>query len=151
MKPSDADYPRPASEAVSKVMRGNRKTDSRPEAALRRELHRRGLRYRKNPAIRTGIGIVRPDLVFPSAKVAVFVDGCFWHSCPVHGNSPTTNRAYWEPKLQRNRERDARGTASLIADKWTVLRIWEHTPLIEAADAVESAVRRARIEHRGSP
>jgi len=130
-----------SSEAVSKVMRGNRKTGSRPEASLRRELHGRGLRYRKNPAVRTSVGLVRPDLVFSGPKVAVFVDGCFWHSCPAHGTTPGTNRGYWEPKLRRNRERDRLVTDALTAEGWVVVRVWEHEPLVSAASAVETAVR----------
>ena len=122
-------------------MRGNRKTDSRPEANLRRALHARGLRYRKNPSVPTSIGCVRPDLVFAGPKVAVFVDGCFWHSCPTHSNTPSTNRDYWEPKLRRNRERDRLVTDALTAEGWTVIRVWEHEPLATAATAVEIAVR----------
>ena len=123
MKPSDPGYPTPSSEAVSNVMRGNRKTGSRPEADLRRELHARGLRCRKNPSLRTSVGVVRPDLTFAEPKVAVFVDGCFWHSCPLHGTTPGTNRDYWEPQLRRNRERDRLVTAGLIAEGWTVVRV----------------------------
>lgn len=122
-------------------MRGNRKTDSRPEARLRCELHRRGLRYRKNPFVPTRIGGVRPDLVFFGPRVAVFVDGCFWHSCPLHGNVPRTNRNYWEPKLRRNRERDHLVTDALDSEGWLVLRIWEHERLATAAEMVEAAVR----------
>ncbi|MFA4964371.1 MAG: very short patch repair endonuclease [Thermoleophilia bacterium] len=127
-------------------MRGNRKTGSRPEVSLRRELHRRGLRYRKNPSVRTGVGLVRPDLVFLGPKVAVFVDGCFWHSCPTHGTTPGMNRDYWEPKLRRNRERDRRVTEALIAEGWTVVRVWEHEPLALAASAVETAVRSGGVQ-----
>jgi len=141
LKPGDPEYPVPSSEAVSNIMRRNRKTGSRPEASLRRELHRRGLRYRKNPPLRTDAGIVRPDLAFVGPKVAVFVDGCFWHSCPTHGNTPGTNRGYWEPKLRRNRERDREATAALIAEGWVVVRVWEHEPLEGAATTVETAVR----------
>ena len=141
MKRGDPGYPMASSEAVSKVMRGNRKTGSRPEAGLRRELHGRGLRYRKNPAVRTSVGLVRPDLVFSGPKVAVFVDGCFWHSCPAHGTTPGTNRGYWEPKLRRNRERDRLVTDALTAEGWVVVRVWEHELLASAASAVETAVR----------
>ena len=146
MKPSDPGYPMPSSEAVSNVMRGNRKTGSRPEASLRRELHARGLRYRKNPSLRTSVGVVRPDLTFAGPKVAVFVDGCFWHSCPLHGTTPGTNRDYWEPKLRRNRERDRLVTAALTAEGWVVVRVWEHEPLEGAAAAVETAVRAATVK-----
>jgi len=146
MKPSDPGYPMPSSEAVSNVMRGNRKTGSRPEASLRRELHARGLRYRKNPSLRTSVGVVRPDLTFAGPKVAVFVDGCFWHSCPIHRTTPGTNRDYWEPKLRRNRERDRLVTAALTAEGWVVVRVWEHEPLEGAAAAVERAVRAATVK-----
>ena len=146
MKPSDSGYPAPSSEAVSNVMRGNRKTGSRPEASLRRELHAKGLRYRKNPSVRTSVGVVRPDLAFAGPKVAVFVDGCFWHSCPVHGNTPGTNRDYWEPKLRRNRERDRQVTEALTADGWVVVRVWEHEPLASAATAVVTAVRAGTVK-----
>ena len=146
MKPGDPEYPMPSSEAVSKVMRRNRKIGSRPEVSLRRELHRRGLRYRKNPPLRTGAGIVRPDLAFPGPKVAVFVDGCFWHSCPTHGNTPGTNRDYWEPKLRRNHERDRVATDALTAEGWVVVRVWEHEPLASAAMAVVAAVRAGTVQ-----
>jgi DNA mismatch endonuclease, patch repair protein len=136
----------PSSEAVSNVMRGNRKTGSRPEASLRRELHARGLRYRKNPSLRTSVGVVRPDLAFPGPKVAVFVDGCFWHSCPTHGNTPSANRDYWEPKLRRNRERDRVVTDALTAEGWVVVRVWEHEPLASAAMAVVAAVRAGTVQ-----
>jgi DNA mismatch endonuclease (patch repair protein) len=91
--------------------------------------------------LRTDAGIVRPDLVFSGPRVAVFVDGCFWHSCPLHGNMPDTNRNYWESKLRRNHERDLHVTKTLIADGWVVVRVWEHEPVAQAAAAVEAAVR----------
>jgi DNA mismatch endonuclease (patch repair protein) len=122
-------------------MRANRKTDSRPEANLRRALHARGLRYRKNLSVPTGVGSVKPDIVFPGPKVAVFVDGCFWHSCPTHGNTPSTNRDYWEPKLRRNQERDEMVTDSLTTAGWMVVRVWEHESITSAATVVETAVR----------
>jgi DNA mismatch endonuclease (patch repair protein) len=68
----------------------------------------------------------RPDFTFRSARVAVFVDGCFWHGCPKHGRKPASNRAYWLPKLRRNRERDAVAKRALVTAGWTVIRLWEH-------------------------
>lgn len=68
----------------------------------------------------------RPDFVFRQARLAVFIDGCFWHGCPQHGRKPDTNRTYWVPKLRRNRRRDAAVTRELAEDGWTVLRFWEH-------------------------
>lgn len=69
---------------------------------------------------------MRPDIVFTRARVALFVDGCFWHSCPLHGSQPRTNSGYWSPKLQRNRERDLSNNAALSAAGWLVVRAWEH-------------------------
>jgi DNA mismatch endonuclease, patch repair protein len=101
------------------------------------------MRYRKNKPIPTGSGVIRPDLVFSGARVVVFVDGCFWHCCPAHGNTPRANSAYWETKLRRNVERDRLVTAALSTDGWTVLRVWEHESVESAADSVEAAVRRS--------
>jgi DNA mismatch endonuclease (patch repair protein) len=140
MKPDDPGYPTASSQAVSNVMKGNRKIDSGPETALRRELFSRGLRYRKNAALRTPIGIVRPDIVFPRQRVAVFVDGCFWHSCPAHGNQPSANVNYWLHKLARNRERDQAVNEVLSDEGWLVVRVWEHQSALEAACIVEGAL-----------
>lgn len=137
----DMRYPHPTSQAASSVMRGNRKRDTRPEVRLRSALHRRGLRFFKDRRIE-GEGLrVRGDVVFPRNRVAVFVDGCFWHGCPDHGNTPRANSSYWVPKLARNKERDREQTAALEARGWTVIRIWEHVPPDEAADFVQATVR----------
>ena len=122
-------YPPPSSEAVSSVMRGNRKTGSRPEAGVCVASFTEGASgIARIQPLRTNAGVVRPDLAFPGPKVAVFVDGCFWHSCPLHGNTPGTNRDYWEPKLRGNRERDGSVTEALVAEGWVVVRVWEHDP-----------------------
>jgi DNA mismatch endonuclease (patch repair protein) len=127
----------PASEAVTAVMRANRKTDSKPEVALRSALHRAGLRFGKNRAIRVDHGrAISVDIVFPGKRLAVFVDGCFWHRCPVHGVAPTRNVAYWRPKLDRNVARDHETDRRLRAAGWTVLRVWEHESLDAALEAV---------------
>lgn len=125
-KAGDLPYPEPSSAAVSRRMRRNRKTDSKPEKALRSILHRQGYRFRKNYPIRTPERLVRPDIVFPRARLAVFVDGCFWHCCPIHGNEPRANVPYWKPKLRRNVERDCAVNRALREAGWTVLRAWEH-------------------------
>ncbi len=122
-------------------MRANRRRDTAPERLLRSELHRRGLRFRVDVPIRYGEHVVRPDVVFPGARVVVFIDGCFWHACPIHGTSPKANSDYWAPKLRENVERDLRNTEGLEAAGWHVLRLWEHEPTRAAADAVERAVR----------
>lgn len=103
-------------------MRANRRADSAPERALRSELHRLGLRFRKDLRIRVTGGWARPDIVFRGERVAVFVDGCFWHRCPDHGRMPNANRSYWEPKLNGNVQRDLRDNRELAATGWLVLR-----------------------------
>ncbi|MGN6275175.1 MAG: very short patch repair endonuclease [Solirubrobacterales bacterium] len=121
-------------------MRANRRADTAPELALRSELQRLGLRFRKDLALKLSAGRVRPDIVFTRAKIAVFVDGCFWHRCPEHGQMPKANRNYWAPKLARNVERDRRNDAALIEDGWRVIRFFEHVSAQEAAGVVRKAV-----------
>jgi DNA mismatch endonuclease (patch repair protein) len=121
-------------------MKGNRGLDTVPEIEVRRELHRRGLRFRKHAVPLAGLRC-RADVVFPSARVALFIDGCFWHGCPEHGRTPSTNGAYWSEKIARNGARDARNNERLSAAGWTVIRAWEHEPPQEVADRVIAAVR----------
>ncbi|MCA1185210.1 very short patch repair endonuclease [Saccharopolyspora sp. 6T] len=136
-------YPAPANEGRSRNMRANRRRDTKPELALRSSLHRLGYRYRKDYRLSLDDGIrVKPDIVFTARRVAIFVDGCFWHACPEHGRQPTSNEWYWAPKLARNVERDRTVTAALERAGWAVLRIWEHEQL---ATALELAI--AAIEH----
>lgn len=120
-------------------MRGNVGTDTKPEAALRSELHRRGRRFRKNTRPVETVNC-RADIVFAASKVAVFVDGCFWHRCPEHGVSPRTNTEYWTAKLERNVARDRRNDAELARAGWTVVRIWEHDSPRAAADRIEAVL-----------
>lgn len=128
-------------------MRANRRTDTKPEIALRRALHARGYRYRKDLRLDLPDGVrVRPDIVFTARKVAVFVDGCFWHVCPEHGREPTSNEWYWTPKLRRNVERDRTADAALQAAGWRVVRLWEHVPLPSAVEVVMDAVGPASTE-----
>lgn len=121
-------------------MRANRRTDTKPEVALRRELHRQGLRYRKDFRLDLTGARVRPDIAFTARRVAVFVDGCFWHCCPQHGSQPANNTWYWKPKLERNVERDRLADAALTAAGWSVVRVWEHESLEAAVAAVISAL-----------
>ncbi|WP_422391990.1 very short patch repair endonuclease [Arthrobacter sp. N1] len=114
--------------------------DTAPEMILRRELHRRGLRYRVDAPL-PGIPRRRADILFTRAKVAVFIDGCFWHGCPMHGTQPKNNQSWWQRKLDGNRARDADTNDRLQVAGWTVLRFWEHGDLLNAADAVETAAR----------
>ena len=127
--------------ATSARMRAQRRRDTAPELALRRELHRRGVRYFVDRAPMKGVRR-RADLVFPRHKVAVYVDGCFWHSCPQHATFPKNNAQWWAEKLAGNVTRD-RDTDSTLTDAgWTVVRIWEHENPVVAADRVQAALRR---------
>jgi DNA mismatch endonuclease (patch repair protein) len=124
-------------------MRGNRKRDTRPERAVRSALHAKGMRYRTDMKIGEGRSAPRPDIVFTRAKVAVFVDGCYWHGCPRHGTSPRTNSGYWKAKISRNRARDLENNDTLNAGGWHVIRVWEHEDAEESANLIEAAVRDA--------
>ncbi|WP_280424866.1 very short patch repair endonuclease [Nocardia carnea] len=139
-------YPAPLNEGRSRNMRANRRSDTKPEVALRTQLHRMGYRYRKDLRLDLGSAKVRPDVVFTARKVAVFVDGCFWHVCPEHGRMPTTNDWYWAPKLRRNMDRDRIANAALTEAGWTVVRIWEHEDRDTAVATVVNALE-GRSEH----
>lgn len=114
--------------------------DTGPELLLRRELHRLGLRYRVDHAL-PGMPRRRADVLFTRAKVAVFVDGCFWHGCPQHKTAPATNAAWWSAKLARNIERDRDTDGHLSSLGWTVLRVWEHENMQQGAADIERVVR----------
>jgi DNA mismatch endonuclease, patch repair protein len=133
-------YPQPASPGRSANMRANRRRDTKPELALRGALHAMGYRYRKDLRLDLPQRRVRPDIAFTSRKVAVFVDGCFWHACPEHGSQPKNNEWYWSPKLAKNVERDRAADAALAEAGWTVVRLWEHTSLEDAVAAVVAIV-----------
>jgi DNA mismatch endonuclease (patch repair protein) len=114
--------------------------DTAAEMAVRREVWRRGLRYRVDvPPIR---GLRRrADLVFTKAHVAVYVDGCFWHRCPIHATSPKANSEWWREKLDANVRRDRDTDRRLAEAGWSVVRVWEHEDPAAAADRIEAAVR----------
>ncbi|UEL33498.1 very short patch repair endonuclease [Rhodococcus sp. C1] len=125
--------------ATSARMSAQRRRDTKPEIALRRELHRRRLRYFVDRAPIKGVRR-RADLVFPRRKVAVFVDGCFWHSCPQHATFPKNNAQWWTDKLAANVVRDRDTDARLAEQGWTVIRIWEHEDPLVAAERVQKAL-----------
>lgn len=122
-------------------MARQRTRDTNPEVALRRILHSRGLRYRLDRPL-PGLPRRRADITFTRQRVAVFVDGCFWHACPEHGTWPKRNDEWWATKIRRNIERDRETDAHLRTYGWTVIRIWEHEAADEAADRVEEVIRR---------
>ena len=133
-------YPHPLSENVTSSMKGNRRIDTKPEKRLRSSLHRLGFRFRKDYPITVSTNRkCRPDVAFTKKKLAVFVDGCFWHQCPEHGHIPSNNNEYWTRKLNGNRARDENDNELLTENGWAVLRIWEHMPLDKALLLVDSS------------
>ncbi|MBT1191339.1 very short patch repair endonuclease [Rhodococcoides kroppenstedtii] len=126
--------------ATSTRLSRQRRRDTKPELALRRLLHAAGLRYRVDRAPLPGLRR-RADVVFTRARVAVYVDGCFWHSCPVHATHPRNNAQWWADKLAGNVARDRDTDRRLEEAGWTVVRIWEHEDPAAAAEKVVRAVR----------
>jgi DNA mismatch endonuclease (patch repair protein) len=122
-------------------MEAQRRRDTGPEKLLRSELHRLGLRFRLSYPV-PGAPRRTIDVAFTRVKVAVFVDGCFWHACPDHATWPKNNETWWRAKLEANRIRDRDTDARLAAAGWLVLRFWEHEDAQRAAGQVEAAVRR---------
>ncbi|HUV02481.1 MAG TPA: very short patch repair endonuclease [Desulfobacteria bacterium] len=117
--------PSPSSEAAFKRMKAAKPRDTAPEKALRSALHKKGLRFRIDVKPIKELNR-KADVVFRSAKVAVFVDGCFWHGCPIHGTQAKANAEFWEQKIKQNQERDTDTTRQLKAAGWRVIRVWEH-------------------------
>jgi DNA mismatch endonuclease (patch repair protein) len=111
--------------------------DTGPEVLVRRALHRLGLRYRVNYRGLPGT----PDVVFTRARIALFVDGCFWHRCPDHGVIPKANRQWWSDKLQTTVERDGRKDSELEAAGWLPVHVWEHEDPDQVAERVEELWR----------
>lgn len=134
------DSPETPRELRRHIMQANRRRDTKPEFRLRSALHRAGLRYRCDLRIDLPDGRVRPDIVFTRQKVAVFVDGCFWHRCPEHASQPKSNAGYWSQKFARNVERDIRNTELLVDAGWSVVRVWEHEELSDAVERVMAAL-----------
>lgn len=141
MRTNDPCYQLPESETVSTRMRAVRPGCTKPEVALRSELHRRGQRFRLMFRVRTGDVTSVPDVSFTKQRIAVFLDGCLWHMCSEHGTTPSHNRAYWHAKLRGNVARDRKVSAAMARGGWSVLRFWEHEDVSQAADTIEAAVR----------
>jgi DNA mismatch endonuclease (patch repair protein) len=121
-------------------MKSQRQRDTAAETALRSLLHRRGLRFRVHyalPSLRRSA-----DIAFPGLRIAVFVDGCFWHGCPEHGTWPKNNADWWREKITANQRRDADTDAKLAADGWSVIRVWEHENVAAAAQRIEDLLGR---------
>ena len=136
--------PAASSPLVSRNMKKVRVRDTGPEMAIRRLLYRKGYRYRvvyrpSDPKM----GRASIDIAFPSKRVAVFIDGCFWHGCPQHGEVPKANNQWWREKFAENKDRDARITELLETCGWTVLRYWSHEDPEKVCELIESALKRA--------
>jgi DNA mismatch endonuclease (patch repair protein) len=123
-----------------------RQKGTNPEIGLRKALHAKGLRYRLHVPLLTKPRRVA-DIVFPSAGVAVFVDGCFWHGCPEHASWPKSNAVFWREKIETNRARDTDTDQRLNAMGWRVVRVWAHEDAGQAAEHISSIVR-ARRTHQ---
>ncbi|RLV56757.1 DNA mismatch endonuclease Vsr [Aeromicrobium phragmitis] len=124
-------------------MQGNKRRDTSPEWAVRRRVHAMGLRYRVDVRPLSWLNR-RADLVFVAAKVAVFIDGCFWHGCPEHHTAARTNAEYWASKVRQNRARDVETDRLLVEAGWKVLRVWEHEEPTTVAERVAAEVRARR-------
>lgn len=135
--------PDPPPPAVSARMSRQSSRDTAPEVAVRRLLHASGLRYRVNVPV-PGMPRRTIDIVFPKARIAIFMDGCFWHGCPEHATHPKANAEWWRNKLDKNMARDQETTEHLQAAGWTVLRYWEHEIPVAVAGEVRSAVLQRR-------
>lgn len=133
----------PTDDATSRRMSRQSAKDTGPEVQLRRELRRLGLGYRIEFPL-PGIPRRRCDIAFVGAKVAVFVDGCFWHSCPVHATLPARNAEWWAAKLRANVARDRSSDAHLQELGWLSVRVWEHEVPADAARRLAEVVRQRR-------
>lgn len=124
-------------------MVANRGVNTAPEIALRSALHKRGFRFRKHVAPVPGLRCTA-DVVFPRQKLAVFVDGCFWHRCPEHATFPKANAEWWRTKLEQTVQRDRRNDRVLAEHGWTVVRVWEHEDAESAAERVSDLLLQRR-------
>lgn len=132
--------PDPLNESVRRRFREQRVRDTAAEIAIRRAAHAAGLRYKVDARPVPGAR-VKADMVFTKAKVAVFIDGCFWHGCPEHFIPPKNNADWWAAKIQENRDRDAKSRADLHALGWNVVSIWEHADPAVAVREIKDAIR----------
>ncbi|MGO4599489.1 very short patch repair endonuclease [Terrabacter sp. 2RAF25] len=138
--PASSEPPRLRPDAATSAQYAARaRRETSPELALRRELHRRGLRFRVQTRV-SGLPRRSVDIAFTRWKVAVMVDGCFWHGCPDHGTRPSRNSDWWEWKLAVNRARDNDTDNRLSSLGWAVVRVWEHEEPAVAAERIEAAL-----------
>lgn len=131
--------PSPSSEAALKRMQAAKPRDTAPEKALCSALHRKGLRFRIDQKLIEGLNR-KADIVFRSVKVAVFVDGCFWHGCPIHGTQAKANAEFWKNKIEHNQARDLDTNVQLKKAGWRVVRVWEHEDPWKVSKKIHSLV-----------
>ncbi len=123
-------------------MRAIRGRDTKPELLLRKVLWHRGFRYRVKNRLPG-----RPDIVFPTERVAVFVDGCFWHGCPEHYQKPATNEDFWREKICKNKNRDKEVNGLLKSQGWKVLRFWEHEVISNPDLIAQQVIKTLKAKH----
>ncbi|MEV7102903.1 very short patch repair endonuclease [Streptomyces atroolivaceus] len=130
---------KPSSPGVSARMSRQARRDTAPEVAVRKLLHATGYRYRLNERV-PGMSRRTIDIAFTRVKVAVMIDGCFWHGCPEHATQPSANSEWWRQKLDRNMARDIETTEHLTGAGWTVLRFWEHESPRDVVERITTTV-----------
>lgn len=137
-----------SSPGIRRSMQSNRGRNTRPEMRVRSALHKAGLRYRTHfrPILGRRCTV---DVAFPKDHVALFIDGCYWHSCPAHRSLPKTNREWWATKLNATQDRDRANTAALQNAGWIVLRVWEHENVSDVVDKVKEVLRTVRATRNG--
>jgi DNA mismatch endonuclease, patch repair protein len=136
-------------ETRTKNMKAIRSKGTLLEQKVAKELWNRGMRFRKNVHKLLGC----PDIAIQKHKIVIFIDSCFWHSCPQHGRMPSSNTDYWAKKLNRNRQRDKEVTEAYLARNWNVIRIWEHelrNDFDGTIDRIMDVVERVRKEKGGN-
>jgi DNA mismatch endonuclease (patch repair protein) len=136
--------PKPSSEAALRRMQSVKPRDTAPEKALRLAIHRKGLRYRTDTKPLKELNR-RADIIFRSIKVAIFVDGCFWHGCPIHGTQAKANAEFWGFKIKQNQERDEDTNKHLEKAGWKVIRVWEHEDPVKASEKICRIIRKRQI------
>ncbi|MDO9053432.1 MAG: very short patch repair endonuclease [Gallionella sp.] len=135
----------PSSPEASRRMAKVRQKGTGSELAFRRELYRNGLRYRINFCVMKKPRRVA-DIAFPRLKIAIFIDGCFWHGCPEHATWPKQNAEFWRNKIETNRARDIDTDVRLDALGWKVVRMWEHESPVAAAESISDLVAKTKVE-----
>ncbi|RMG34064.1 MAG: very short patch repair endonuclease [Methanobacteriota archaeon] len=125
----------------SRIMSKIRGKNTKPELQVRKLLWNSGYRYRIHYPIQGMTKVIRPDIAFPNKKIAIFIDGCFWHACPKCYREPKSNVDFWKKKISRNKERDREDTENLEQLEWTIIRIWEHEIKESLDDVVMKIIR----------